>query len=60
VTGDEEIVRGLLSSSGITPDPDEVDQLIAKYPVYREIAAAQYRVPEALEELPDLVLDVRT
>jgi hypothetical protein len=55
----EQVVRGLIASSGITPDPDEVEQLRLKYPVYREMAERQYLIPEALEEPSDLILDLR-
>ena len=39
-------VLAVLSQHGLTPSPEELDVLIAAYPVYRMLAAASYSVPD--------------
>ena len=54
----EQLVRALLAAAGISPDEDEVAELVEKYAVYRAIADAQYEVAEAAEEPGELIFDV--
>lgn len=54
-----QVVRELLASSGIAPSEKELEELRAKYPIYRDLARRQYLVPEAREEALDLNLDIR-
>lgn len=53
------IVRRLLDRAGLSPAPDEVDQLVEAYEANRAEMAALYAIPGVRYEEPALVFDPR-
>ena len=52
---DADAVRALLAIAKLTPSPEEVDSLIAAYPLNRLEIDKMYEIPEARYEEPCVV-----
>jgi hypothetical protein len=49
-----------MQAMGLNPHPEELEQLVALYPAYRQAVAAFDAVEQADEAFPELVFDPRT
>lgn len=56
----ERAVQSALAAADIAPHPDEIVQLVERYPAFREMMAKIYAVEEADETFPELIFDART
>jgi hypothetical protein len=56
---DRTTVLALLKMSGLSPTPDEVDAMVAGYPVSRQMMAALYAMPGVRYEEPAVTFDPR-
>jgi hypothetical protein len=56
---DREIVTALLAMNGISPTPEEVDQLVAAYPQTRLGVEALYTMPGVRYAEPAVTFDPR-
>jgi hypothetical protein len=56
---DRTTVLALLKMSGLNPTADEVDAMVAGYPVSRQIMATLYAMPGVRYEEPAVTFDPR-
>jgi hypothetical protein len=56
---DRTSVLALLQMSGLTPTPEEIDTMVAGYPLARQAAQSLYTVPGVRYETPAITFDPR-